>query len=365
MHDRSPQQPKNRRRSRPAAGHQIATQLDPGGAPPSTRFSPRSFVPALCGLALVGTLAACGTGPSGTGETSISTAATPATVATPTTVASPPTVGPPPVAAPPTTVAAPTAIERSSAVVDDLATVDGARMHIRCVGSGATTVVLIGGFNDGGASWGAVEAPLAEDARVCSSARLGTGTSDPPPGVQSFTSQATQLRAALKSVGEPGPYVLAGHSFGGAEAVAFASMFPDRVSGLVLVDASPANWPDAVCAVPDDGSDAARSFGDLCTIAFRPDANPERLDVPAAFAEVAAITSLGTLPMVVVTADSHSYAGLDPVEEAHLDELWNEGQQRWAALSSVGHVVTVADTSHDIHLDQPAVVVEQIRNLSR
>ena len=33
--------------------------------------------------------------------------------------------------------------------------------------------------------------------------------------------------------------------------------------------------------------------------------------------------------------------------------------------SSVGQVVTVANTSHYIHLDQPAIVVEQIQNLAR
>jgi pimeloyl-ACP methyl ester carboxylesterase len=238
-------------------------------------------------------------------------------------------------------------------------------MHIRCVGAGETTVVLIGGFNDDGANWGAIEAPLTRDARVCSSARLGTGTSDPPSSVQTFTTQATQLRAALESVGEPGPYVLAGHSFGGAEAVAFASMFPDRVSGLLLIDATPTTWPETACTVPDDGSDLARIFHDSCTIYFHPAGNPERLDVGAAFAEVATITTLGQLPMVVVTADTKTYDGLDAGEAAHLNDVWNEGQQQWAALSSVGQVVTVANASHNIHLDQPALVVEQIQNLAR
>ena len=81
-------------------------------------------------------------------------------------------------------------------------------------------------------------------------------------------------------------------------------MFPDRVSGLLLIDATPTTWPETACAVPDDGSDLARSFHDNCTISFPPDGNPERLDVRAAFTEVAAITSLGQLPMVVVTADT-------------------------------------------------------------
>ena len=335
------------------------TQVDVGAAVPSTRFDPGTLVSALWGLALLATLAACATGPSVGQDPSPTTVAPPVTVAAPRAAATPATV------TTPTTVANATTTARSSATVDGFAIIDGARMHIRCVGSGATTVVLIGGFNDGGDNWGAIEAPLAQDARVCSSARLGTGTSDPPTAVQTFTSQATQLLAALESVGEPGPYVLAGHSFGGAEAVVFASMFPERVRGLLLIDASPSTWPETACAVPDDGSDVARSFRDSCTTSFHPEGNPENLDVRAAFTEVATITSLGQLPMVVLAADTKAYDGLDAGEAARLNDEWNEGQQRWAALSSVGQVVTVANTSHHIHLDQPAIVVEQIQHLSR
>ena len=152
MHDRSPQNAKNRHRNQ---------KLDPAAATPSTRFNPRSFVAALGGLALLGTLAACAAGPTAAHETSISIAATTAPSATPTTVATPSSVATPTTVATPATVGPPTTIAHSSAVVDEFATVDGARMHIRCVGAGATTVVLIGGFNDGGDNWGAIEAPLA------------------------------------------------------------------------------------------------------------------------------------------------------------------------------------------------------------
>ena len=336
----------------------------------STLFSLGSIVPALGAVAVVGALAACSTGASAAHEASI-TSATPTAAATPTTAVPPTTAAVRATAVDPTTVATaapvttPAPVERSAAVSDGLATVAGVRMHIRCVGSGTTTVLLIAGFGDAGDNWGAIEGPLAQDARVCSSSHLGTSTSDPPPGVQTFTSQATQLHAALESVGEPGPYVLVGHSFGGAEAVAFASMFPDQVTGLVLLDASPTTWPAASCAVPDDGSDAARSFHDNCTVAFHPDGNGERLDVPAAFAEVATITSLASLPMAVLTADTHTYPGLEAGAAARLNEEWNEGQRRWAAMSTAGHVVPVANTGHHIELDQPAIVVEQIQALSR
>jgi pimeloyl-ACP methyl ester carboxylesterase len=259
-------------------------------------------------------------------------------------------------------MAAEATIARPTGLVDQFAIVAGSHMHVRCVGSGATTVILIAGFNGSGAIWGSIEAPIAEDARVCSYDRFGTGTSDPPTTVQTFTSQASDLRSALQSLGEPGPYVVVGHSFGGAEGVAFASMFPDQVSGLLLLDASPTSWPAAVCAVPGDGSDAARGFAETCA-ALGPDDNPEHLDAPAAFAEIDAIAPLGALPMAVVTAAAHPYPGLDAGELAHLTDVWNTGQQAWASLSSAGQVLTVADTGHDIQLDQPAAVIDQIHAL--
>jgi pimeloyl-ACP methyl ester carboxylesterase len=43
----------------------------------------------------------------------------------------------------------------------------------------------------------------------------------------------------------PGPYVLAGHSFGGPYALTFAARYPEDVAGLVLVDSTaPASDPE-------------------------------------------------------------------------------------------------------------------------
>ena len=329
---------------------------------PARRRTGPLLLTVLSAAALIGVLAGCGsTGPSATPGRSDATVVT-ATVP-PATVAPPGTVEPSTTTAPPTTIAvAPATNARPAGLVDQFATVDGRRMHVRCVGSGATTVILISGFNGSGEIWGSIETPIANDARVCSYDRFGTGTSDPASTVQTFTSQADDLHTALRSLDEPGPYVVVGHSFGGAEAVAFASMFPDDVSGLLLLDASPTTWPSAVCAVPADGSDTARGFADTCA-GFAPDANPEHLDVPAAFAEIDTIASLGALPMIVVTAAAHPYPGLETAELAHLTDVWNTGQQHWAALSSAGHVVTVADTGHDIQLDQPGAVIDQIQAL--
>jgi pimeloyl-ACP methyl ester carboxylesterase len=247
-----------------------------------------------------------------------------------------------------------TAIERPSALVDQLVSIDDGDLHLRCVGSGTTTVLLLAGWGAGGEGWGAIEPELSEQARVCSYSRFGTGTSDSPPSTQTFATQADDLHALLSEAGEPGPYVVLGHSFGGAEAVTFASRYPDEVSGLLLLDTSPATWPATVCSVA--------AYAPACAVMHDPALDPERLDVFTAFDEAAAITSLGALPMTVVTAH-YTDPGLAPDELARLDALWAEGAQRWATLSSSSTIVSVEDTGHQIQVDQPDVVIEQLLQL--
>ena len=166
--------------------------------------------------------------------------------------------------------------------------------------------------------------------------------------------------ALLQEAGEPGPYVIVGHSFGGSEAVTFASSYPTEVRGLLLLDASPPTWNTAICAVPDDGSDTAQVFQDLCEQQSKPDNNVEHLDAPTAFGEVATITSLNALPLIVATADHHSYPGLAASEEVRLNDVWVAGQAHWVSLASTAQLISVSNTSHNIQLDRPDVVLDAI-----
>ena len=252
-------------------------------------------------------------------------------------------------------------MSRPTAVVDELVRVGDGRLHVRCVGAGDTTVVLIAGFNDGGDNWGRITPALSGHARVCSYARFGTGASDPPTTPQTFATSARDLHALLNEIGEPGPYVVVGHSYGGAQAVTFAARYPDEVDGLLLLDATPPTWTAAGCAVPDDGSEAAAGFVARCPDPALPTDNPEQLDEVAGFADVAGIDTLGSLPLSVVTAAEHPFPGLDPVEAARLHDVWDQGQEHWMSLSSAAQLVTVEDTGHYIQLDRPDAVIAEIR----
>lgn len=315
----------------------------------------RALLPALAALAL--TAVACGASDGSTG--SVDVASTNSAVLTSTTVVAASTsTAPAPSSTSTTVVAAARPVESVDRLVD---TTHG-RLHLRCVGEGGTTVLLVAGFEEGRENWATVEAAVEPTARVCSYDRFGTGTSDPPPATQTFRTQADALHEMLDVADEPGPYVVVGHSFGGAEAVTFAAQYPAEVVGLLLVDASPVTWPAALAAVATGDETGAKlhTFG---VGLADPLANREHLDAVSAFAEVADITSLGSLPMIVMTAEQRQTPGLDPAEAATLQSTWNLGQEQWAALSTVGRVVTVADTSHHIQIDQPEVVVDAIVGL--
>jgi pimeloyl-ACP methyl ester carboxylesterase len=275
--------------------------------------------------------------------------------AAPTTTVSPATTTTTTTAPVAPTTSTTSSVERPSQPIDQLVRIDSGRLHLRCVGSGSRTVVLIAGWDDAGDKWGGIEPAIAERARVCSYSRFGTGTSDAPSATQTFATQAGDLHALLDEAGEPGPYVVVGQSFGGAEAVMFASTYEDEVAGLVLLDASPTTWPAAVCAVP--------AYEAGCNVMRDPTLDSERLDVFPAFEQVATITSLGDVPMTIMTAAHRDPSGLTAEEVDRLDVVWAAGMDDWASLSSASSVVVVDDSGHHIEVDQPHLVVEELLEL--
>ena len=254
---------------------------------------------------------------------------------------------------------------RPTAEVDRTVEVDGARMHITCRGEGDVTVVLVAGFGNGGDAWAPITDDVASMARVCTYDRFGTGTSDPAPATQTFATQARSLQRLLRAAGEPGPYVVVGHSFGGVVAATYTSAHPDDVEGLLLLDASPADWNRTTCAVPDLGTSATDIWKTTCEMQSGPTHNPESLDGTAAFAGAAEIDGFGSVPLIVDQAADEGYRsqGLPADVGDHLTEVWDRGQRRWASMSTDVTLKRVPGTTHQIYVDQPAVVIDQIRTL--
>jgi pimeloyl-ACP methyl ester carboxylesterase len=121
--------------------------------------------------------------------------------------------------------------------------VDGRQMHINCMGQGSPTVILEQGGGGNALFWFLVQPEVARSTRVCAYDRAGMGWSDPGPDPRNGQQIANELHTLLHNANIPGPYVLAGWSYGGLFVRSYAMQYPEEVAGLALLDAShPEQW---------------------------------------------------------------------------------------------------------------------------
>jgi pimeloyl-ACP methyl ester carboxylesterase len=114
----------------------------------------------------------------------------------------------------------------------------GHRLHVNCTGKGSPVVVIENGLGDFSFDWVLVQDRVSTFTRICTYDRAGYAWSDPGPKPRTFAQINLELRDALAKLGEKGPYVLVGHSYGGPVIRNFALTYPQDVVGMVQVDAA-------------------------------------------------------------------------------------------------------------------------------
>ena len=117
------------------------------------------------------------------------------------------------------------------------------RLHMVESGKGSHTIVLEAGLMSTVLSWTELQRELSRSFRVVSYDRAGLGWSELGPMPRTADRIVDELHTMLEKAGIPPPYLLVGHSFGGLSMPLFASRFPEKVVGMVLVDAvAPLEW---------------------------------------------------------------------------------------------------------------------------
>jgi pimeloyl-ACP methyl ester carboxylesterase len=250
--------------------------------------------------------------------------------------------------------------------------VDGQMLAVHCSGSGSPTVVLEAGLGSSSATWAPIRPRLAKRTRVCAYDRLGDGASDEVPAgeIQTVDDQAETLAGVLDAAGVEEPYVLVGHSWGGAIVQRFASEHRSDVAGIVLDDSSQGDatrrWLAMLPVPPKTGFDRFREVRNALHNTNDPMANPERVDWPASVPALHRVKSLGSIPLVVLTAGTSDLAtALQPPYSGRAYRIWLDGHTQLAALSSDSVHAIAEYSSHFIHQDQPDVVVAAIRAVVR
>jgi pimeloyl-ACP methyl ester carboxylesterase len=114
----------------------------------------------------------------------------------------------------------------------------GHQLHVHCSGNGKPTVVVENGLGDFSFDWALVQTEVARYTRICTYDRAGYAWSDPGPKPRTFAQINLELHDALQKIGEKGPFVLVGHSYGGPVMINFAAVYPQDAAGMVLVDSA-------------------------------------------------------------------------------------------------------------------------------
>jgi len=262
----------------------------------------------------------------------------------------------------------------------------GRKMYLKCRGKGSPTVVLVGGLRASADDWDisksnpAVFGGVAKFTRVCACDRPGTpvgekpSRSDPVPQPTTAKDAVADLHALLNAAGEAGPYVLAGHSYGGLIVRLYASTYPREVSGIVLIDAlteglqdeeTPEQWPIQRKLIEGDMRESIALYPAL-----------ERIDVDRSFDQIRAAPALRPIRIVVLSADrpwgpqvrSMIAAGKLPADVRPdfgyvVDVAQKKAHERLANLVPNEKHITHTNSGHEIHKEQPQVVIGAIREV--
>lgn len=261
-------------------------------------------------------------------------------------------------------------------------------LHRVCAGPASDiTVWFEAGAGGSSLDWSAIMSETAMFARVCAYDRAGLGWSQRQPRPRDLRALLTDFNEVIQSDSHSENVVLVGHSFGGFIAEAFARQHPDRVAGLVLLDAldpsffqSSADQARTQISIMRLGA-ALSAFGlpRLFGLAQAPPGTPAEIkpalisravrgDVLATIADEAAMmpenlnqfARLPDLPgEIPVTLISRRPAA----DGAVLDQAWHDAQDTLAARYLGATRVKSTSDNHYIQFEQPDLVIEQIRQL--
>ncbi len=284
---------------------------------------------------------------------------------------------------------------------------NGAKLYLFEMGAGEPTILFEAGIGATHLNWRAIQDSLAGSARTVAYDRCGLGWSSRCRTARIPGNIAVELHQMLHRAGLKPPFILVGHSFGGLVMRRYASLYPDEVAGVVLIDPMRCDqWPPLDpskqsqidlgrrlirFAVPVASCGVARLMVSLlfCRASHLSDqivgaagAHKRHVltriktevrkmpravwpavashwsrpgfyagirshisSIPATVTEMEAVEPIRNIPVTVLTPVNAS-----PLSQDHLDRI-----------ADSAHQVIAHNSEHWIHLDEPELVIDAIR----
>jgi pimeloyl-ACP methyl ester carboxylesterase len=276
--------------------------------------------------------------------------------------------------------------------------IGGRCLHLLCAGDGGPTVLIEAGVAGDILTWRDLVNRLGQQQRTCAYDRAGLGWSDDAPSGRSLEAMVDDTEALLAKSGINGPLILVGHSFGGVLTRRLAARRPERIAGVVLVDAAAetysfstvglealkrnrvhglkygwaarlgalrvlaALWPERFAPIDRK---PANLRDERLALYLRPpqhfqeaDEMGALLNLPPQQRQPGGLGRLGRIPLVIITRPP-----AQPVNEE--ETIWQQSQQQLEQLSSASRHLMSRRGGHMIPRDDPDIIVEAVQSLSR
>ena len=244
-----------------------------------------------------------------------------------------------------------------------LVDVGGRRLFVKCSGEtreGLPVVVLDAGMGNTSEVWSLVQPKVAQFARVCSYDRAGMGKSDRAAQAHASEDIVNDLHNLLANAGINPPLVLVGHSLGGMNARLYAGKYPTDVVGMVLVDSAHEDENDRMIdLLPPEIKKKAKPEDMIIR-------SSEDIDFNRSVAQVREANWHGDIPLIVLTRGSATFNPNDyavPTLAPKFEEIRLELQKELVHRSSRGKQIIAEKSGHNIHRDQPELVIDAIRQV--
>jgi pimeloyl-ACP methyl ester carboxylesterase len=291
--------------------------------------------------------------------------------------------------------------------------VGGFRMHIDIRGNGSPAVIMIAGSQAFSFDWALVVPDIAKITTAITYDRPCLAWSDPGPMPRTLSQDVYELHTLLQKAGVKPPYVMVGHSLGGIIARFYEKRYPGEVAGMVLVDGTSENTTlfinnqvqrlrllsqnrpvpdikttvDTLTKVPSQ-----KKMDDFLNMIGHPKITPPFDRLPENFQRARlwamsqpkylvaddgaywaeefeamhndSLYSMGSKPLIIITSGKNNYPESlgDSIRNELLNGKLNDQRKMTVLSSNHKHIITYT-SGHEIHLEEPVLVIDAIKNI--
>lgn len=281
--------------------------------------------------------------------------------------------------------------------------VDGREIHVNITGTKTSLppILIETGTGNWSYDWSNIQEELSKHTVVITYDRAGYGWSDPPSNGFDIDMTINDINQILELSKIDTPVILIGHSVGGIYSRLFADKYPDKVSGMVLIDSRNEFFSDHAMTYNEKFFETqdqkmnlflskigiVRLFGENIFPETMPDylssekyvnvhwdtpffkvLNEEINQITVSEKLLEDTNTLGDKPLTIITPNEvelqATELGFSEQDAEGLEEVWMDSQQQLTNLSTKSEFILVPNSSHSVMYDQPNIIINALLKMA-